>query len=282
MDRDFFKLANRSWNASRHVCVGIDIDLAKIPQHVVGDDATRVRHFIRKIIDATSDVAGAYKPNSAFFEALGGSGPLLLQETISYIHHVAPYVPVIVDAKRADIASTNTRTVNYLFKFLDADATTVHPYLGHEALRPFLNADTKGIFVLCRTSNPGAGELQDLNVGGEPLFLHVASLVARDWNHNGNCGLVVGATYHDELATIRNRVGNLPLLIPGIGEQGADLEATVRSIYKGSGLAAFINASRSVLYASDTENFAEAARVEVEKINSGIVNVITALLHQRS
>jgi orotidine-5'-phosphate decarboxylase len=277
VERDFLKLANTSWNASLHVCVGLDIDLAKIPRHIVGDDAMRAYTFAQEIIDATSDVAGAYKPNTAFFEALGGSGPSVLQDTIRHIHHVAPNIPVIVDAKRADIATSNAGSVDYIFEYLGADATTVHPYLGHEALRPFLNQQNKGIFVLCRTSNPGAGELQDLNVGGEPLFLHVANLVARDWNHNSNCGLVVGATYPKELATIRGRIANIPLLIPGIGAQGGDLEATIRALHGSSGLDVFINVSRSVLYASEEADFAQAARAAVTAINWEITDVLSAL-----
>jgi orotidine-5'-phosphate decarboxylase len=153
----------------------------------------------------------------------------------------------------------------------------VHPYLGHEAIRPFLDQRHKGIFVLCRTSNPGAGELQDLDVGGEPLFLQVASLVVRDWNQNMNCGLVVGATYPSEIATIRSRVADMPLLIPGVGAQGADLEATIRAAYSGYDLRAFINASRSILYASKDEGFPSAAREVVKAMNMDITSVVAAI-----
>lgn len=277
MERDFLKLASTSWNAGMHVCVGLDIDITSIPRHIEGDAETRAYNFACRIVEATADVAGAYKPNTAFFEALGASGPVVLQKTIRHINRIAPNTPVILDAKRADIASSNAGTVSYIFEFLRADATTVHPYLGHEALRPFLNRQDKGIFVLCRTSNPGAGELQDLDIAGEPLFLHVAGLVARAWNGNSNCGLVVGATYPRELATVRARTPDLPLLIPGVGAQGGDLEATVRALYGNSKLDVFINVSRSVLYASSNERFETAARAVVARMNSDIEDVISAV-----
>jgi len=277
MSRDFFELARSSWNAGCFVCVGLDIDLSKIPPGITGDAEAQAYNFACAVVDATAGLAGAYKPNTAFYEAFGGSGPRVLRDIIRHIHQVAPATPVIVDAKRADIASSNAGTVTFLFEFLRADATTVHPYLGHEALRPFLNQQDKGIFVLCRTSNPGAGELQDVNVGGEPLFLHVASLVARAWNGNSNCGLVVGATYPRELLTIRSRFSELPLLIPGVGAQGGDMEATIRALHGHSALQVFINASRSVLYAAQDEHFEDAAHSAVAKMNLEIEDVLSAL-----
>lgn len=277
MERDFASLADVAWSAGKHLCVGLDVDLAKIPRHIGGDDPSRAFLFAREIIDATADLVSAYKPNSAFFEALGGQGSFVLHEIVQHIHLVAPTVPVIIDAKRADIANSNFGTTSYLFDFLGADATTVQPYLGHEALRPFLERRDKGIFVLCRTSNSGAGELQDLEIAGEPLFLRVASLVGSDWNENHNCGLVVGATYPAELSTIRSRVPDLPLLIPGIGAQGGDLEATVRAAHSANGLRAFINVSRSVIYASPDEDFATAARSAALETDNGIRSVVAAL-----
>jgi orotidine-5'-phosphate decarboxylase len=277
MERNFRLLAQEAWRAGKHVCVGLDVDLPRIPASVVGKSDSRILEFAQHIVDATAAVAGAYKPNAAFYEALGASGVGVLQETVEYIHRVAPSVPVILDAKRADISTSNIGTVRFLFEYLQADAATIHPYLGHEAVRPFLEQASKGIFVLCRTSNPGAGELQDLDVGGEPLFLHLAKSVERTWNERGNCGLVIGATYSQELAMVRTRVPTLPLLIPGIGAQGGDLEATVRAAHRDGRLAAFINVSRSVLYASADDDFASAARSAVEELNSEIRRVIAAL-----
>jgi orotidine-5'-phosphate decarboxylase len=277
MERDFSILTGDMWKAGKHVCIGLDIDIARIPKHITGDVPARASTFLRAIIQSTADLVAAYKPNTAFFEAWGDKGAQVLHGTIEHINDSAPRVPVIVDAKRADIASSNQGTINFIFEFLKADATTVHPYLGHEAIRPFLDQTNKGIFILCRTSNPGAGEFQDLEISGEPLFLHVASRVARDWNHHKNCGLVVGATYPNELAIIRERVADMPLLIPGIGAQGGDIEAVVRASYADSQLRILINASRSVLYASPDRDFAEAAREKVISMNQEIANVISAV-----
>jgi orotidine-5'-phosphate decarboxylase len=268
--RDFSELAGRAWDASKYLCIGLDIDPAKLPRSFEVNDAASVLRFAATIVDATADVAGAYKPNAAFFEAFGTDGPRVLRDLIRHIHEVAPDVPVIIDAKRADISSSNLGSIEYLFEYLRGDATTVHPYLGSEAVRPFLDQSRKGIFVLCRTSNPGAGELQDLIVGGEPLFLHLATIVATTWNENGNCGLVVGATYPKELASVRSRATTLPLLIPGIGAQGGDLEATVRAAHNGHQLRAFINASRAVVYASAEPDFADAARLASVGLNTQV------------
>jgi orotidine-5'-phosphate decarboxylase len=278
VSRTFIERLETQWAVGHHICVGLDIALAKVPAHIKGEPAARAFTFLQGIIDSTSDLAAAYKPNSAFFEALGGQGPYILADTIRYAKRVAPNVPIIVDAKRADIAHTNDGTIAYLFDFLGADATTVHPYLGQEALRPFLDLEDKGVFVLCRTSNPGAGELQDLQVmGGDPLFIHLAGLVASEWNSNSNCGLVAGATYPDELRLIRQRASDLPLLIPGIGAQGGDLEATVRAAHQPGGLRVLVNASRSVLYASSGEDFDAAAASEVEILNRDIARVLANL-----
>jgi orotidine-5'-phosphate decarboxylase len=275
--RSFSNLVDSRRKAGRHVCIGLDIDPIRIPKHIGGDTSSRVLEFAKSIVTATHDVAGAYKPNAAFFEALGDDGPSVLREVVRHINAVGPEIPVILDAKRADIASSNDGYVSYLFEYLGADATTVHPYLGHEALRPFLDRADKGIYVLCRTSNPGAGELQDLDISGQPLFMHVASLVATTWNRHGNCGLVVGATYPSELGDIRRCVPAMPLLIPGVGVQGGDLEATVRAAHGGSNFHALINASRSVLYASSREDFAEQARSAVDLMNEQLASVLANL-----
>lgn len=278
MGRNFIELLEGCWDGGRHVCVGLDIDPKLLPKAVKGDsDIDRLRHFAFAIVEETSGLVAAYKPNSSFFEALGSSGIDLLRDVVRHIHKHAPAVPVIIDAKRADIASTNDGYVQALYDYLEADAVTLHPYLGHEALRPFLNRSDKGCFILCRTSNPGAGELQDLRVEGEFLYLRVASLVARDWNTNGNCGLVAGATYPEEMALIRARVPQLPLLIPGIGAQGGNVERTVRAAAIDGNLRAIINSSRGIIYASDGDDYAAAAAEATRKLQREITQTISNL-----
>jgi orotidine-5'-phosphate decarboxylase len=249
--------------AGRHLVVGLDPNLERLPPSLGGTPAERVVAFNREIVAHTADLVCAYKPNAAFFEALGDEGFAALRATVGSIRELAPGVPVILDAKRADIGSTNAGYVSAIFDELGADAVTVHPYLGREALAPFLERTDRLVFVLARTSNPGAGEFQDLEVEGEPLYRRVAKAVSEDWNRAGNCGLVVGATYPDELRLVRGDVGaEMPILIPGIGSQGGDLEAVV-SIHREAGSAAFlISASRSVLYASSDADFGEVARAE--------------------
>ncbi len=222
------------------LCVGLDPDPARLP---VAD----VLAFHRAIIDATADLVCAYKPNSAFFEALGADGWRLLKQTIEAI---PSHIPVILDAKRGDVGNTARAYAQAAFGFFNADAVTVSPYLGHDAVAPFLEWPERAALVLCRTSNPGAPDLQDLLVDGEPLYLRVADL-ARQWSaphHNG--GLVVGATYPGELAAVRARCPDLPILLPGVGAQGGDLEASVRAGLDARGAGLLVSASRSVLYAA--------------------------------
>jgi orotidine-5'-phosphate decarboxylase len=260
--------------AGRHLTVGLDTDPARIPTAVApdGSPAERVLEFNRAIVAATAEVAAAYKPNAAFYEALGAEGHRALAGTIAAIRELAPESAVILDAKRADIGSTNAGYVTAAFDELGADAITVHPYLGREALAPFLGRTERLVFVLARTSNPGAGELQDIEDGeGVPLYRRVARAVARDWNAAGNCGLVVGATYPEEMAAIRADVPpSMPILIPGIGAQGGDLAATVAANREAGSDAYLIAASRSLIYASDGENFAEAARAAAKALDAEI------------
>ncbi len=240
--------------------------------------------FNRAIIDATKDIVCAYKPQSAFYEAEGDKGWRALRETIAYIHKVARNVPVILDAKRNDIGNTSEQYARAVFDWLEVDAVTVNPYLGGEALQPFLDRKNKGIIVLCRTSNTGACEFQDLQVRKhdhlshihpeddkwEPLYLHVARRVASGWNKNGNCGLVVGANPNrsNELREIRGIVGDMPILIPGIGAQGGDIEKTVSAGKDSRGKGFIINSSRGIIFASKGADFAEAARRETEKLRN--------------
>jgi orotidine-5'-phosphate decarboxylase len=257
----------------RHLVVGLDPDLRRIPASLGPDapPAERVVEFNRQIVEQTADLACAYKPNAAFYEALGADGFRALAETVAAIRESAPGTAVILDAKRADIGSTNAGYVTALFDELGADAVTVHPYLGGEALAPFLERTEKLIFVLARTSNPGAGELQDLLADGLPLYRHVARAVAGDWSSAGNCGLVVGATYPDELRAVRADVpATMPILVPGIGAQGGDVSAVVAA-HRDAGSAAFlIAASRSIIYASPGDDFAGAARGAAESLDAEI------------
>jgi orotidine-5'-phosphate decarboxylase len=259
--------------AGRHLAVGLDPDPARIPGSVApsASPAERVVEFNRAIVEATVDFAAAYKPNSAFYEALGADGHGALAETVAAIRAVAPQAAVILDAKRADIGSTNAGYVAAAFDQLGADAITVHPYLGGEALAPFLSRTEKLVFVLARTSNPGAGELQDLVADGVPLYRHVARAVANRWNAAGNCGLVVGATYPEEMRAVREDIpATMPILIPGVGAQGGDVAATVAANVEAGSNAYLIAASRSIIYASAGEDFVEAARVAAAALDDEI------------
>jgi orotidine-5'-phosphate decarboxylase len=259
--------------AGRHLTVGLDTDPGRIPESVApgAEPWERVVEFNRRIVAATADLAAAYKPNAAFYEALGREGFAALAETIAAIRDAAPGAAVILDAKRADIGSTNAGYVAAIFDELGADAVTVHPYLGGEALIPFLERRDKLVFVLARTSNPGAGELQDLIADGIPLYRHVARAVARDWNAAGNCGLVVGATWPEEMRAIREDVPQeMPILIPGVGAQGGDVGAAVAANREAGSDAFLVAASRSILYASGGGDFAAAARGAIESLDAEI------------
>jgi len=272
-------MLENQWAKSKFVCVGLDSELAKIPEFIrnYASPGRSVLEFNTGIVTATAAIAGMYKPNIASYEALGDEGLKALQGTISLIKERYPEIPIILDAKRADIGNTNIGYVQAAFDWLGADAITVHPYLGQEALQPFLDRREKGIIVLCRTSNKGAGEFQDLDIprGIEGLNSHrlyevVAENVAQKWNVNGNCALVVGATYPDELKTVRSIVGNMPILIPGIGAQGGDLEKTVQAGKDSRGRGMIINSSRGIIFASDKEDYDVAAQRETLKLHKAI------------
>ncbi|MEK7129442.1 MAG: orotidine-5'-phosphate decarboxylase [Patescibacteria group bacterium] len=251
------------------VCIGLDSELHKLPAHLQGGNAPQFT-FNKAIIDATHDLVCAYKPNSAFYEARGVQGIAELKMTCDYLREKYPEVVIILDAKRADIGSTNEGYVQFAFDYLGADAITLHPYLGKDAILPFLERKEKGSFILCRTSNPGAGELQDLVTDGKPLYQVIAGKVANEWNENGNCGLVVGATYPGELEIVRRIVGDMALLVPGIGAQGGDVEKTIKAGVDSQGKNAIINSSRSIIFASNDEDFAQKARVEAQKLKVDI------------
>jgi orotidine-5'-phosphate decarboxylase len=270
MNRDFLGLLRTRWDEGVFLCVGLDPQAEKIPRHLAGDTLTRMAAFNRAAIEATKEYACAFKPNSAFYEAYGADGVSLLKETILYAREVAPEVPVILDAKRGDIGNTNNGYAAMAFDVLRSDAITVHGYMGEEALAPFLERKEKGVFVLCKTSNAGASEFQDALIDGKPLFVRVAEAVSKRWNKQGNCALVVGATYPEEIRAVRTAAPLLPLLIPGIGAQGGDLERSVSFGKDGDNKGIIIAASRSVLYASSDKDFAERMHSEARSLHSAI------------
>jgi orotidine-5'-phosphate decarboxylase len=253
------KLLNASRKNKSWLCIGLDPDPELMP-------AVDVLQFNKAIIEATSDLVCAYKPNLAFYEALGTEGLATLEKTIK---DVPGDIPVIGDAKRGDIGNTAKAYARALFSVLGFDATTVNPYLGYDSIEPFINYQDKGVFILCRTSNRGATDFQDLCTNGLPLYEAVAQK-AQEWNIYGNIGLVVGATYPEELKKVRSICPEMPLLIPGIGAQGGDLASAVGYGVDARGEKAIINVSRQILYASKEKNFAQAARNIAEKIRKQI------------
>jgi orotidine-5'-phosphate decarboxylase len=237
------------------LCVGLDPDHRRLPPHV-GQFA-----FNKAIIDATADLVCAYKPNPAFYEALGAEGVIALKQTCDYIRTQYPDTPIIIDAKRGDIGNTNQGYAEYVYDYLKGDAVTVSPYMGGDSLEAFRSRRDKGMFVLCRTSNLGSTEFQGLKTEDQALYLHVANQVTTKWNEYGNCYLVVGAPFPDELRRIRALVGpDLPMLVPGVGAQGGNLSATLSAGLGAGGKGLIINASRGVIFADTGRHFATAAR----------------------
>ncbi|MDQ6883785.1 MAG: orotidine-5'-phosphate decarboxylase [Candidatus Dormibacteraeota bacterium] len=237
------------------LCLGLDPEPDLLPSHIERSPAG-VARFVREIVDATADAVASYKINLAFFERWGREGSGLLEQAMASL---PPGKPVIFDAKRGDLASTAQAYAHGILGAWGADAVTVNPYLGHDSVAPFLAHRDKEIFVLCRTSNPGANEFQHLRVEGEALYRHVARAAVR-WDHYGNLGLVVGATAPAELRDVRQIAGDRLLLVPGIGAQGADLAAAVRAAVREDGRGAIVPVSRGILFASGAEDYADAAR----------------------
>jgi orotidine-5'-phosphate decarboxylase len=242
------------------VCVGLDPEPAKFPAQF-GGDPDAMFAFCRDIADATAQFACAFKPQIAHFAAHGAEDAL--ERLVAHIHTAHPGVPVILDAKRGDIGSTAQHYAGEAFDRYRADAVTANPYLGRDSVQPFLDRADKGVVILCHTSNPGAGDFQDLRVhadgGDRPLYQHVAQRVARDWNGHGNCALVVGATWPAQLREVRAIVGDMPLLIPGVGAQGGDVAAVVSNGLDARGTGLLVSSSRAILYASGGDDYAEAA-----------------------
>lgn len=248
----------RRWSQQQsQLCVGLDPDLKRIPAHLrAAPDA--ILRFCSAIVDATADLVCAFKPQIAYFHAARAEDQL--ERLIAHIHAAHPGIPVILDAKRGDIGATAEQYAIEAFTRYQADALTVNPYMGFDSIEPYLAFPGRGLIVLCRTSNPGGSDLQNLALAnGRKLYEHVAELVAGPWNRHGQNALVVGATFPDELACVRALVGDLPLLVPGIGAQGGDIDATVRAGQTVNG-GLMINSSRAILYVSDGEDFAQAAR----------------------
>lgn len=248
------------------LCVGLDPDLQKIPSALKSCEFP-VFEFNKALIDATCDLVCAYKPQIAYYAGQGCENQLRM--TMDYLRREYPHIPVILDSKRGDIGDTAEMYAREAFEHYKADAVTANPYMGGETLQPFLKNKDKGVFVLCRTSNPGAGEFQNLelqNPAGRKLYEVVAEKAASEWNANGNVGLVVGATNPDELKRVRGLVGNMPLLVPGVGAQGGDLRKILAVGRTSAGTGLVINVSRSVIYASHGHDFADAARKVAEEL----------------
>jgi orotidine-5'-phosphate decarboxylase len=237
------------------LCVGLDPDLDKFPDGVERS-ARGALDFCRRVVDSTAEFSCAFKPQIAYFAALGAEREL--EQLCAHIRDEHPNKVLILDAKRGDIGPTAERYAREAFDRYGADAVTVNPYLGTDSLEPFLAHTGKGVIVLCRTSNPGSGDFQSLTIDGQPLYERVARLAVGDWANRGEVALVVGATYPDELARVRAIVGDLPLLVPGIGAQGGDVAATVTAGRDGSGYGMMINSSRAILYAASGSNWVDA------------------------
>lgn len=272
MTHTFMQALRARWqSADTLVCVGLDPEPAKFPARFA-NDPDAVFAFCRDIADATAEYACAFKPQIAHFAALGAEDAL--QRLIAHLHAAHPDVPVILDAKRGDIGSTAQRYVAEAFDRFEADAVTVNPYLGRDSVQPFLDRSDKGVVILCRTSNPGAADLQDLPVahaGTErPLYQHVAETIAREWNGHGNVSLVIGATWPEQLREVRAIVGDMPFLVPGVGAQGGDVEAVVANAKTGDGTGLMVSSSRAILYASRGEDYADAAAREARALRDAI------------
>jgi len=291
--RNFHELVGARWDEGKFVCIGLDTEFDKVPKHM---RRTPIDHatfsFNAVIVEAVSDYVCAIKLNAAFYEAEGQAGIAALSATIRLIASIDPGIAVILDVKRADIGNSSSAYARAAFEELRADAVTVNPYFGAEALKPFLDRPEKGIFVVCRTSNEGGSEFQDRIVvptfddekrwglpsgpRGEsepthmPLYQYVAYRVSREWNEKGNCGLVVGATVPEELQKVRGIVGTMPILIPGIGAQGGDLAATVAAGKDERGKGMLIHTARQAIYASDGVEYASAAQKVIVGLHEAI------------
>ena len=267
----FTQALARAWEKNDSLlCVGLDPEIERFPPHIAAAPSP-IFQFNKAIVDATHDLVCAYKPQFAHYAAYEAEDQL--ERTIDYVHRSYPGIPVILDGKRGDVGNTAERYAIEAFERYGADAVTVNPYLGGDSLEPFLRRADKGVVILCRTSNPGARDLQDLEVGARRLYHVVAELAATRWNGHGNCALVVGATYPHELAEVRRIVGAMPLLLPGVGAQGADVAQAVANGQTADGTGLMVSSSRGILYGSARTrdaDFAAAARSAAEALRAEI------------
>ncbi|WP_027795879.1 orotidine-5'-phosphate decarboxylase [Paraburkholderia acidipaludis] len=264
----FTQTLSAAWQRTGSLlCVGLDPEPSKFPAALAGrSDA--IFEFCRDIVDATAAYACSFKPQIAYFAAHRAEDQL--EALIAHVHAKHPGLPVILDAKRGDIGSTAEQYAREAFERFKADAVTVNPYMGFDSIEPWLAHPGKGVIVLCRTSNPGGSDLQFLAVDGKPLYQVVASLAAQKWNASGELGLVVGATFPKEIEAVREIVGEMPLLIPGIGAQGGDVESTVKAGRTANGTGMLINSSRAIIYASKGEDYAQAAATAAKETRDRI------------
>ncbi len=246
------------------LCVGLDPQIDKLPAHF-RNEKYPLFAFNKYIIEQTHDLVSCFKPNSAFYEAHGTHGMMQLKLTCDFVRSSHLDIPIILDAKRADIGNTNIGYASFAFGYLQADAITVHPYLGKEAMQPFLNFRDKGIIILCRTSNEGAGEFQDLDIAGTPLYERVALNINNNWNTNNNCLLVVGATYPDELKKLRSLMGDMTFLVPGIGIQGGTVRDVMKAGINSKKRGLVVSASRGVICADNPRREAQKLRDEINE-----------------
>jgi orotidine-5'-phosphate decarboxylase len=244
------KLQARVTTIGNPLCIGLDSDFAKLPARFLNTTSPQFE-FNKWIIEQTHQFTTAYKMNTAFYEARGAAGWQALEQTQTYLQENHPDVFTIADAKRADIGSTNQGYVTAFFDTLGFDAVTLHPYLGKEALQPFLDRKDKVSIILCKTSNPGSGEFQDISIEGEPLWKVVARTVASEWNEHGNCMVVVGATYPQVLKEVRNEIGDMWILVPGVGEQGGDMQTVLEQATSQDGDGVLVNVSRGIIFNED-------------------------------
>ena len=250
------KLSDRTGAVDSMLCVGLDPDFARIPEHLKGEEDP-VWAFCRAIVDATAPFVCAFKPQIAYFAAMGAEKTL--ERVIAYIHEKHPDIPVILDAKRGDIGSTARQYAKEAFVRYKADAVTVSPYMGYDTITPYLEYQDKGVIILCRTSNPGGADIEELVCDGEMIYERIARLASGPWNTTRQLGLVVGATQPAEIARVRKIAPSLPLLVPGIGAQGGDVNAAVAAGLDAAGAGMIINSSRAIIFAGKDENFAQAA-----------------------
>ncbi len=268
----FIDKLSAAWISNNSLlCVGLDPAMEKLPEQLQWQPDA-IYTFCKEIIDATADLACAFKPQIAYFAALRAEDQL--EALCVYLREQYPHIPIILDAKRGDIGATAEQYAREAFERYGADAVTVNPYMGFDSVAPYLEWQDRSAIILCRTSNPGGSDLQFLKIDGKPLYQHVAQLVAEKWNTNGQCALVVGATFPSELEQVRQIVGDMPLLVPGIGAQGGDIHATVVAGKTANGTGMMINSSRAILYAkadeATGEDYAQAARRVAQETRDAI------------